>query len=91
MASLSASISSKGQQLKQKELDRKELESLLRAIEETVVNLQVPENYQAFKSARGKMPWPVSGKPSNRFGRSRNEGKMRWQGITISRPRKAPR
>ena len=83
VANLSASISSKGEQLKQKTRDRKELESLLRAIEEAVVNLQVPDNYQAFKSARGKMPWPVQGKPSNRFGRSRNEGKMRWQGITI--------
>ena len=83
IASLSTSISAKGQQLKQKELDRKELESLLQAIEETVVNLQVPENYQAFKTAKGKMPWPISGKPSNRFGKSRNEGKMRWQGINI--------
>ena len=83
VASLSASIDSKGAQLKQKQRDRKELEDLLRAIEEAVVNLQVPDNYQAFKSARGKMPWPVPGKPSNSFGRSRNEGKMRWQGITI--------
>jgi len=83
IASLATSISAKGQQLKQKELDRKELESLLQAIEETVVNLQVPENYQAFKTAKGKMPWPISGKPSNRFGKSRNEGKMRWQGINI--------
>lgn len=83
VASLSASINSKGKQLQQKERDRKELESLLRAIEETVNNLQVPDNYQPFKSARGKMPWPVPGKASNSFGRSRNEGKMRWQGITI--------
>ena len=29
------------------------------------------------------MPWPVEGKPSNQFDRPRNEGKMRWQGITI--------
>ena len=83
VAKLSSSISSKGQQLKQKEEDRKELENLLRAIGEAVVNLEVPSNYQAFKSARGKMPWPVKGRPSNHFGRSRNEGKMRWQGITI--------
>jgi septal ring factor EnvC (AmiA/AmiB activator) len=83
VVSLSASINSKGKQLQQKEQDRKELERLLRAIEETVNNLQVPDNYQPFKSARGKMPWPVPGKSSNSFGRSRNEGKMRWQGITI--------
>ena len=83
VANLSASISSKGQQLKQKQQDRRELEALLQAIEKAVVDLQLPDNYQPFKGARGKMPWPVKGKPSNRFGRSRNDGKMRWQGITI--------
>ena len=83
VANLSSSISSKGEQLKQKEQDREELEDLLQAIEVAVVNLQVPDNYQAFTSARGKMPWPVKGKPSNSFGRWRTEGKMRWQGITI--------
>jgi septal ring factor EnvC (AmiA/AmiB activator) len=83
VAALNDSIRDKGHQLKQKERDRKELEKLLAAIEETVINLEVPKDFQAFKSARGKMPWPVEGKPSNRFGKPRNEGKMRWQGITI--------
>ena len=80
---LSASIKDKGTQLKQKESNRKKLESLLSAIEEAVGKLELPTNYQPFKNARGTMPWPLSGKPSNSFGRSRNEGKMRWQGITI--------
>jgi septal ring factor EnvC (AmiA/AmiB activator) len=83
MANLSKDISSKDRQLKQLELDRKELEELLQAIEEAVVNLQVPENYQSFSSAKGNMPWPLQGKPSNRYGRARNDGKMRWQGLTI--------
>jgi septal ring factor EnvC (AmiA/AmiB activator) len=83
VANLSSSISTKGEQLKQKKQDREELEDLLQAIEVAVVNLVVPDNYQAFNSARGEMPWPVKGKPSNRFGRWRTEGKMRWQGITI--------
>jgi septal ring factor EnvC (AmiA/AmiB activator) len=83
VANLSSSISTKGQQLKQKEQDREELEDLLQAIEVAVVNLEVPDNYQAFNSARGEMPWPVKGKPSNKFGRWRTEGKMRWQGMTI--------
>ena len=83
MANLSKDISSKDRQLKQMELDRKELEELLQAIEEAVVNLQVPENYQSFSSARGKMPWPLKGKPSNRYGRALNDGKMRWQGLTF--------
>ncbi|MCB1841916.1 MAG: peptidoglycan DD-metalloendopeptidase family protein [Halioglobus sp.] len=80
---LSASIDDNAERLKEKEADRQKLEKLLKAIEEAVVNLSVPENYQPFSKARGKMPWPLAGPPSNRFGRPRNEGKMRWQGVTI--------
>ncbi len=80
---LSASINTSAEQLKEKEADRQKLENLLAAIEEAVVKLQVPEDYQPFNKVRGKMPWPVAGKPSNSFGRPRNEGKMRWQGVAI--------
>ncbi len=83
VANLSRDITSKGSELEQLERDRGKLESLIKAIEEAVVNLAVPENYQAFAAAKGKMPWPVPGKASNSFGNYRNEGKMRWQGVTI--------
>ena len=83
VARLNATISGNSARLRELEEDRKELESLLKAIEEAVVNLQVPDNYQPFREARGKMPWPLPGKPSNRFGRPRNEGKMHWQGVHI--------
>lgn len=83
VAKLNDSIAGKGTQLKKLEQDQKELQELLRAIEEAVVNLQVPDNYQPFKSAKGKMPWPISGRASDRFGRPRNDGKMRWQGVRI--------
>jgi septal ring factor EnvC (AmiA/AmiB activator) len=83
MDELTADISSASAKLKEKEQDRLQLEELLRAIEEAIVDLQVPENYATFQSAKGKMPWPVKGKHSNQFNRARNEGKMRWQGITI--------
>jgi septal ring factor EnvC (AmiA/AmiB activator) len=83
VAALNESIAGKGAELKQLEQDRKELQDLLDAIEEAVVNLQVPDNYQPFSSARGNMPWPVPGRASHRFGNSRNEGKMRWQGVRI--------
>ena len=83
VAKLNSSIEDKASQLKAMEEDRRELEALLAAIEEAVVNLQVPENYQAFRDARGKMPWPVKGKHANRYGKARNQGNMRWQGINI--------
>lgn len=83
VAQLNASIVSASSTLEKKEADRIELEALLSAIEEAVDKLELPSNYQAFQDARGKMPWPVGGRASNRFGSVRNEGKMRWQGVTI--------
>jgi septal ring factor EnvC (AmiA/AmiB activator) len=83
MEKLTASINTNSARLKEKEDDRKQLEELLSAIEEAIVELELPENYASFASAKSQMPWPVAGKPSNSFNRPRNEGKMRWQGITI--------
>jgi septal ring factor EnvC (AmiA/AmiB activator) len=83
---LASNIKSKNQQLKEKERDREELEGLLEAIQRAVVDLAVPQEYQAFDSAKGEMPWPVSGKPSNQFNRPRNQGKMRWHGLNIPAP-----
>ncbi|MBK6511107.1 MAG: peptidoglycan DD-metalloendopeptidase family protein [Haliea sp.] len=80
---VSASINGISAQLKQKEQDRKQLEEVLRAIEEAVVELELPSNFASFQSAKSQMPWPVDGKPSNQFDRPRNDGKMRWQGVTI--------
>jgi len=83
VASLNKSITGQGNRLKLLEKNQSELQELLRAIEEAVVNLKVPDNFQPFKSARGKMPWPIPGRASHRFGNARNEGKMRWQGVVI--------
>ena len=83
VAQLNASIQDKGEELKQLQADQAKLQQLLDAIREAVVNLQVPENVQPFKAARGKMPWPVPGRASARFGNPRNQGKMSWQGVTI--------
>lgn len=80
---LLASIADKDGKLKQMERDQLQLEQLLEAIEQAVVNLKMPENYKAFSDAKGTMPWPISGRASHRFGNSRNAGKMRWLGVTI--------
>ena len=83
VAQLNESIQSKAGQLEQMEQNRRELEKLVAAIEKAVAKLEVPDDYQPFKAARGTMPWPIGGKRANSFGRPRNEGKMRWQGVTI--------
>lgn len=83
VANLLAAIKSKGSQLKQLEQDRAELGNLLEAIEQAVAELVLPDNVKPFAAAKGSMPWPISGRASHRFGKPRNAGKMRWQGVTI--------
>ncbi|MDZ7783188.1 MAG: peptidoglycan DD-metalloendopeptidase family protein [Halioglobus sp.] len=83
LAALNADIDSKAARLEQLQDDRRELEKLLQAIEEAVAKLEAPADHRAFAAARGEMPWPLEGQPSNRFGSWRNAGKMRWQGVTI--------
>lgn len=83
LAKIAADMEARGASLEQLEQDREQLESLLEEIEATVQELQIPENVQAFAKRRGTMPWPVSGRRSNSFGRPRNQGKMVWHGISI--------
>lgn len=46
--------------------------------------LQPVNGGRPFRELRGKLPWPVAGKPENRFGSSRYGSEMRWQGVSIS-------
>ncbi len=83
LASLNESIATKDGRLQQMAADQRELERLLEVIEQAVIDLQTPEDYQGFATMKGKMPWPLQGKPSNRYGRKRGESKLRWQGLVI--------
>ena len=80
---LNAGIKDKDRRLQKMGRDREELERLLEVIEQAVAELEVPEDYQAFVSLKGTMPWPVEGRPSNRFGTRRGQGSLRWQGLVI--------
>jgi septal ring factor EnvC (AmiA/AmiB activator) len=80
---LNATIRTRDQRLKKLTEDEAELQQLLEVIEEAVVDMAVPDSFQAFASAQGTMPWPVAGKPGNRFGERRGQGSLRWQGLEI--------
>lgn len=41
---------------------------------------------QKFSSMKGRLPWPVQGKVTARYGTKRNLGKLTWQGIMIEAP-----
>jgi septal ring factor EnvC (AmiA/AmiB activator) len=82
LAKINAALLDNEQQLKQMLSDRRHLEELLSAMEETIANLTIP-NDQPFKLRKGKLPWPVKGRLAQRFGKYRSGGKLRWEGVIL--------
>lgn len=83
LANLNAGIETKDGRLQEMASDQKELERLLEVIEQAVEDLQTPADYQSFATLKGQMPWPLQGKPRNRYGKKRGESTLRWQGLMI--------
>lgn len=84
LANIDSEISNKTISLSSLDKQRKDLESILQAVEREVTNIAMPANYKPFKDLRGKMPWPINGKQMNRYGASRQGSAVTWQGIQLS-------
>jgi septal ring factor EnvC (AmiA/AmiB activator) len=82
LAGLNAEISSKEQRLNRLLEDERALGKLLEEI--APAGLPPTGAFVNLDKYRGKLKWPVKGVKRNRFGASRNQGRMRWQGIIIA-------
>ena len=80
---LKSSIKAKGGELEQLLSDRKRLEQLLQAVEQTIADLALPDSAKPITAAKGQLPWPVSGKLLHRFGSVDPVSKVRWNGMLI--------
>ncbi len=75
-----------GASLKKDEKHEKQLQELIENLQDALVNVPTEAGRQEkFYKLKGKLFWPVVGKPSNRFGQRRNEvqGKLNWRGVFI--------
>jgi septal ring factor EnvC (AmiA/AmiB activator) len=63
--------------------DAEQLESLINNLKTQDSIVQTFENIPPFVSLKGQLSWPVTGKINNKFGATRKDGKLRWQGINI--------
>ena len=80
VSALTKDMSNRQDQIRSLKADRARLEALLNQFKES----KVMQDQNSFSSAKGKMPWPAKGKLQNYYGMPRNDGKMSWQGITMS-------
>ena len=60
--------------------DRKRLEALLTEIVQQLSDTQGA----LFTASKGRMQWPVRGRILHRFGDSREDGRMKWEGIYLA-------
>jgi len=82
--SLAAKISSKGQELGGLKKNEHQLQSLMLRLQQ---ELSAPPaeavQHKAFRSLKGRLPWPSKGKLIARFGSSKGAG-LRWDGVVIA-------
>jgi septal ring factor EnvC (AmiA/AmiB activator) len=83
LGEIESAIKSDSAELAAREQDREQLEALLAEIDAALAQLIPVEDVEPFSAARGAMRWPVEGRITDSFGRPRNQGKMRWQGVRL--------
>lgn len=86
LARIEDELGSEAKVLDHRRRDREQLEVLLKQIEAALSQLGSDAAFEPFSEARGTLAWPVDGDLTRRFGRPRNRGKMRWQGVRLKAP-----
>ena len=85
ITSLNKSVTSEKQKLLDLESNEKQLKSVIEKLRAALADIPVIDQRKGFSKSKGKLYWPVVGKPSNKFGQRRNEAgsKLNWQGVFI--------
>lgn len=68
--------------LKQYQRNRKELEQVIVVAQRAMKRIAPSGKTGPFARMKGRLPWPVQGRPANRFGAARS-GHMAWEGLMI--------
>jgi len=77
VAALNEEAEDKTARQKRLQANRGRLEQLL-----VELRTRAPElDGEAFAKRKGQLPWPITGRINNRFGSSRDDGKMKWHGV----------
>lgn len=81
---LRADIASRSSQLEQLEIDQAQLQDLVEQINRAVADIPAAMQRYPFDLQLGKLPMPVAGQITDRFGSRYGEGDLTRQGITIA-------
>ena len=82
LATIQSTLRSRSEQLAGLTREAATLERLLTELRRATAEFPVLER-QPFDKLRGKLPWPVNGKVTARFGELRAGGPLKWKGILV--------
>jgi septal ring factor EnvC (AmiA/AmiB activator) len=84
MAKLKKELGTRGEELSQLVENERRLQQLVNQLDDTIPDiLTAPGKRTPFAKLRGKLEWPTTGKVRALFGRSRNAGKLKCNGVLI--------
>lgn len=81
---LDSDIAARSGELEQLTEDRARVEELIKQINDAIARIPPPEQLTPFSEARGRLPWPVSGRALNSFGASYSDGNLHRQGVVLA-------
>lgn len=85
LAQLNEKIQNQEQTLSGLESSRNKIEGLLRSLGQLLADIPATSSEKKpFKQQQNILPWPIQGKFLSRFGQSRNQGDLKWNGVLIS-------
>ena len=87
IANLDRRLKDQDRELDDLKSDESQLASLITNIQRAISDLPLdPAAHEPFRSRRGKLPWPASGRLVASFGSRREVGKLTWDGVMIAAP-----
>lgn len=87
VANLDRQLKDQGHELNNLKDDENQLSSLISNIQQALSDLPLdPAAHDPFRSRKGKLPWPATGRLVATFGSRREVGKLTWDGVMIAAP-----
>lgn len=64
---------------------RRKIEQLLMSLGEVLADIPgKPAGEKAFSSQKGRLPWPVAGRITNKFGAKKARSDLKWNGVVLA-------
>lgn len=84
LSELGSKIKNQENTLTSLESSRGRIENLLKSLGELLADIPTsPTENRPFKSLKAKLPWPVKGPFLGKFGQSKHQGDLKWNGVLI--------